>query len=176
MLVQLDEETWEVNDTVCLEEVLANLSDRAQAQGRLVTQLLVGNRPMTARELVPPTLAKVASTFGSIAATSEQIESIVQDSEETGQKFGKQLRVEAQQMLADFRQGRGVMGKLDQWFGQIADYLEWVQIQQAVNGSHPKDTLGLSHWVNELMNARKSLDKVRMVDMLEYEVIPRLPE
>jgi hypothetical protein len=176
MLVQLDEETWEVNDTVCLEEVLANLSDRAQAQGRLVTQLLVGNRPMTARELVPPTLAKVASTFGSIAATSEQIESIVQDSEETGQKFGKQLRVEAQQMLADFRQGRGVMGKLDQWFGQIADYLEWVQIQQAVNGPHSKDTLGLSHWVNELMNARKSLDKVRMVDMLEYEVIPRLPE
>ncbi len=33
MLVQLDEETWEVGDTVRLEEVLANLSDRAQADG-----------------------------------------------------------------------------------------------------------------------------------------------
>ena len=30
MLVQLDEETWEVSDTVRLEEVLANLSDRAR--------------------------------------------------------------------------------------------------------------------------------------------------
>ena len=41
MLVQLDEETWEVSDTDRLEEVLANLSDRAEAQGRLVTQLIL---------------------------------------------------------------------------------------------------------------------------------------
>ena len=50
MLVQLDEETWEVSDTDRLEEVLANLSDRAQAQGRLVTELTVGNRPMRSEE------------------------------------------------------------------------------------------------------------------------------
>ncbi len=74
MQVQLDEEIWEMNDSVRLEEVLANLSDRAQAKGRLVTELMVGNQKMTDRELVFPTLAQVASSFGSIAARSEALE------------------------------------------------------------------------------------------------------
>ena len=64
MQVQLDEEIWEVSDSVRLEEVLANLSDRAQAKGCLVTELVVGNQKMTDRELVPPTLGQVASSFG----------------------------------------------------------------------------------------------------------------
>jgi len=176
MLVQLDEETWEISDTDRLEEVLANLSDRAQAQGRLVTELIVGNRPMTDRELVQPTLCKVASTFGSIAAKSERMDSIVQHSGETGKQFGQHLRSQAQQVVEDFRQGRGVMRQLDQWFGQIADYLEWVQIQQSMNGSQPKESQDLSYWINELLDARKNLDEVRIADMLEYELIPRLPQ
>ncbi len=176
MLVQLDEETWEVSDTDRLEEVLANLSDRAQAQGRLVTELTVGNQPMTDRELVPPTLSKVASSFGSIAAKSERMDSIVQHSGETGKKFGQLLRSRAQQLVEDFRQGRGVMRQLDQWFGQIADYLEWVEVQRSVSGLPSKEPQDLAYWVNELMNARKNLDDVRIADMLEYELIPRLPQ
>ncbi len=176
MLVQLDEETWEVSDTVPLEEVLANLNDRAEAQGRLVTELFVGNQPMTDRELVPLTLAKVASSFGTIAAKSKNMDSIVQHSEETGKKFGQQIRVDAQQLVEDLRQGKSVMQKLDQWFGKMADYLEWAQIQRAISGLQQKEEQGLSYWVNELMNARQALDEVRMIDMLEYEVIPRLPE
>ena len=176
MLVQLDEKTWEVSDTDRLEEVLADLSDRAQAQGRLVTQLVVGDQPMTDRELVPPTLAKVASTFGSIAAKSEQMDSILKNSEETARKFGLQIRVNAQQLVEDFRQGKSGLRQLDQWFGQIADYLEWVQIQESVSGSSSKEPQDLSHWVNELMNARKNMDDVRVADMLEYEIIPRLPQ
>ena len=176
MLVQLDEDTWEVSDTDRLEEVLANLSDRAQAQGRLVTELTVGNQPMTDRELVPPTLSKVASSFGSIAAKSERMDRIVQHSGETAEKFGQQLRSQAQEVVEDFRQGRGVMRQLDQWFGQIADYLEWVQIQQSVSRGQPKELQDLSYWVNELVHARKDLDNVRITDMLEYEIIPRLPQ
>ena len=176
MLVQLDEDTWEVSDTDRLEDVLAILSDRAHAQGRLVTELTVGNRPMTDRELVPPTLSKVASSFGSIAAKSEQIHSIIQHSGETAKKFGQQLRSQAQAAVKNFRQGRGVMRQLDQWFGQIADYLEWVQIQQSVSGGQPEESQDLSYWVNELVNARKNLDEVRIADMLEYELIPRLPQ
>jgi hypothetical protein len=176
MLVQLDEETWEVSDTVRLEEVLANLSDRAQAEGRLVTQLTVDNQPMTDRELVPPTLARVASSFRTIAAKSEQLDSIIKDSGETGKKFGQQICLQAQQLAEDFRHGRGVMRQLDQWFGQMADYLEWSQIQQSIKGSQPNEPQDLSYWVNELINARQNLDDVRMADMLEYEVIPRLPQ
>ena len=176
MLVQLDEETWEVGDTVRLEEVLANLSDRAQAEGRLVTQLTVGKRPMTDRELVPPTLARVASSFGTIVAKSEELDSIIEHSGETGKKFGQQICLQAQKLAEDFRHGRGVMRQLDQWFGQMADYLEWAQIQQSIKESQPNEQQDLSYWVNELMNARENLDDVRMADMLEYEVIPRLPQ
>lgn len=175
MLVQLDEKTWEVSDTDRLEEVLANLSDRAQAQGRLVTQLIVGDQPMTDRELVPLTLAKVASTFGKISAKSERMDNILQNSGETAKNFGHQIRVKAQQLVEDFRQGKGGMRPLDQWFGQIADYLEWTQIHQSVSGSSAMDPQNLSYWVNELMNARTNLDEVRVADILEYEVIPRLP-
>ena len=176
MLVHLDEETWEVNDTVRLEEVLANLSDRAEAQGRLVTELLVGNRPMTDRELVPSTLSQMVSSFGSIEAKSERMENIVQQSCETANKFGQQLRIQAQRVVEGFRQGKGVLRSLDQWFGQMADYLEWVQIQQSVSGSAPKEPQELCHWVKELMDARQTADDVRIADMLEYEVIPRLPQ
>ncbi len=175
MFVQLDEKTWEVSDTDRLDVVLADLSDRAEAQGRMVTQLVVGDQRMTDRELVPPTLEKVASTFGRITAKSERMESILQNSGETAKKFGCELRAKAQQLIGDFRQGKKGMGQLDQWFGQIADYLEWIQNQQAVNGAVPKDSQDLSHWVNELMIARKNFDEVRVTDMLEYEVIPRLP-
>ncbi len=176
MLVQLDEKTWEVSDTDRLGVVLADLSDRAEAQGRMVTQLVVGDQRMTDRELVPPTLEKIASTFGRIAAKSERMDSILQNSEETGRKFGRQLGVQALQLAGDFRQGKKGMGPLDQWFGQIADYLEWLQNQQGVNRALPKEDQDLSHWVNELMIARKKFDEVRVADMLEYEVIPRLPQ
>ena len=176
MLVQLDEETWEVSDTDRLEEVLANLSDRAQAQGRLVTKLMVGDQAMTDRELVPPTLARVVSSFGMIMAQSERMDSIVQHSKETGKKFGRQLRSQAQKIVGDFRQGRGVMQQLDQCFGQMADYLEWSQIQQSGSETQPRESHDLSYWVNELLNARQNLDEVRVADVLEYEVITRLPE
>ncbi|HNP59383.1 MAG TPA: hypothetical protein PKM72_01015 [Nitrospirales bacterium] len=174
MHVQLDEEIWEVSDRVQLGEVLANLSDRAQAKGCLVTELRVGDRKMTDRELVPPTLAQVASSFGSIAAVSKHVETIVRYSEETGTQFGAQLCDEGQKFVDAFRQGDGKFHHLDKWFGQIADYLEWLKIHEIVGLKNPEATRDLSFWVNELLNAREVEDEVRIADMLEYEVIPRL--
>jgi hypothetical protein len=174
MQVQLDEEIWEMSDGLQLGEVLANLSDRAQAKGCLVTELMVGNRRMTDRELVPPTLAQVASSFGSIAAVSQHVETIVQYSEKTGQKFGVQLRDQGQKFVDDFRKGDGKYHQLDQWFGQIADYLEWLQVHESMGLKHPEVTHDLSFWIKELLNARENEDGVRIADMLEYEVIPCL--
>ena len=174
MYVQLDEEIWEVNDRVQLGEVLANLSDRAQAKGCLVTELMVGNQTMTDRELVAPTLAQVASSFGSIAAVSKRLETIVQYSEETGEKFGQQLRLQGQKFVDDLRKGHGIFRQLDQWFGQMADYLEWLQIHESVGHKKPEIAQDLSLWVKVLMNARENEDEVRIADMLEYEVLPRL--
>ncbi len=174
MHVQLDEETWEVGDRVQLGEVLANLSDRAQAKGCLVTELIVGNRKMTDRELVPPTLAKLASSFGSIAAVSKQVETIVQYSEKTGQKFGVQLRDQGKKFVDSFRRGDGKYHQLDQWFGQIADYLEWLQVHESMGLKKSEVIHDLTFWIKELLNARENEDGVRIADMLEYEVIPCL--
>lgn len=174
MQVQLDEEIWEVSDRVQLGEVLANLSDRAQAKGCLVTELMVGNRKMTDRELVPPTLAKMVSSFGSIAAVSKRLETIVEYSQKTGEKFGQQVRLQGQKFVIELRQGHGNFRQLDQWFGQMADYLEWLQIHESVGLKRPEVLQDLASWVNELMKAREAEDIVRMADMLEYEVLPRL--
>ena len=174
MQVQLDEETWEVSDGVQLGEVLAHLSDRAQAKGCLVTQLMVGNRQLTDRELVPPTLAQLASSFGPIAAVSKRLENIVQYSEETGVKFGQQIRLKAQKLVDDFRQGHGFIRQLDQWLGPMADYLEWLQIHESVGRKKSEMAQNLVFWVNELLSAREIEDEVRIADILEYEVIPRL--
>jgi len=176
MQVQLDEETWEVSDGVQLGEVLANLSDRAKAKGRLVTELMVGNQKMTDRELVPPTLTQVASSFGSITAVSKRLETIVRYSEDAGRKFGRQLRIKGGKFVDDFRQGHGNIRGLDEWFGQMADYLEWLQIHESVRHRKTGVAQDLGFWVTELMKARENEDEVRIADMLEYEVIPRLSQ
>jgi hypothetical protein len=174
MRVKLDEDIWEVSDSVQLGQVLADLSDRAQAKGCLVTELLVGNRKMTDRELVSPILAKMASSFGSIAAVSKRLENIVEYSQKTGDKFGQQVCLQGQSFVNKFRQGHGNFRELDQWFGQMADYLEWLQVHESVGLKKPKVLEELACWVNELMKAREIEDVVRIADMLEYEVLPRL--
>lgn len=174
MQVQLDEDMWEMSDAIRLGEALAMVSDLAQAKGCLVTELRVGTQTMTDRELVPPILAQVASSFGSIAAVSTRVGDIVQHSEETGAKFGQQLALQGETLVEDFRQGRGGLRQLDQWFGRMADYLEWLHIHGSVRSPEPTSEQDLSSWINELMQARELEDEVRIADILEYEVIPRL--
>lgn len=174
MQVQLDEDIWEMNDAIRLGEVLAMVSDLAQAKGCLVTELRVDTHTMTDRELVPPILTQMASSFGSIAAVSTCVEDIVQHSEETGAKFGQQLAMQGDTLVENFRQGRGGLRQLDQWFGRMADYLEWLHIHGSVRYPKPTSKQDLSSWINELMQARAWEDEVRIADILEYEVIPRL--
>ncbi len=174
MQVRLDEEIWEMSDELQLERVLADLSDRAQAKGRLVTQLIIGEREMTDRDLIPVTLSQAAGTFGDIAAKSERLEHILHNSRSTARNFGEQLHREARSMVTDFRAGQGNLRLLDQWFGQMADYLEWSEIDQAI-GSSDEENVNLSQWVAELIDARQTCDHVRVADLLEYEIIPRLP-
>jgi hypothetical protein len=56
----------------------------------------------------------------------------------------------------------------------MADYLEWLQIHESVGHKKPEIAQDLSLWVKVLMNARENEDEVRIADMLEYEVLPRL--
>ena len=173
MRVQLDHDTWEMDDMAKLEEVLADLSDRAKAKGCLVTQLTGAHRRMTDRELVPQTLAQPAKLFDPIQALSERMEMLIQQSEETAKKFVKYINEGAQQLVEEFRMGRPSFQSLDRWFGQMADYVEWEHIHDQA-GLTGLPASHLKGWVEELMNARKTQDRVRIADILEYEIIPLL--
>ena len=173
MRVTLDKDVWEIEDHVRLEDVLADLSDRAQARGRLVTKLTVGNRPMTDRELVPNTLSQPARDFAPIFAESESVETIVQKSEKTAQKFAQQINKAAQELVKNFRMGVPSLQPMDRWLGQMADYLEWGHISQSLGKQRGKASF-LQGWVEELLEARHSSDQVRIADILEYEIIPLL--
>ena len=98
----------------------------------------------------------------------------MQYSEETGVKFGQQIRLKAQKLVDDFRQGHGFIRQLDQWFVPMADYLEWLQIHESMGTQKSEIVQDLVFWVNELLRAREIEDEVRIADILEYEVIPRL--
>lgn len=173
MRVQLDHDTWEMEDAARLEEVLADLSDRAQAKGRLVTKLTAANRIMTDRELVPQTLSQPAKLFDPIHALSERMEILVQQSENLAKKFVQQINLEAQEIVEGFRIGHPSLPALDRWFGQMADYLEWGHIHArfGMSGGHASN---IKEWIEELMSARNKRDFVRAADILEYEIIPLL--
>lgn len=173
MRVQLDHDMWEMEDTARLEEVLADLSDRAQAKGRLVTKLTVAHQTLTDRDLVPQTLSQPAKLFDPIHALSERMDTLVQRSEGTAKKFVKHINQEAQELVEAFRMGQPSFQALDRWFGQMADYVEWEHIHDKV-GLSGGEASHLKGWVEELMSARKSQDQVRIADVLEYEIIPLL--
>jgi hypothetical protein len=175
MQVQLDNELWEVDGHVSLQEVLADLSDRAHAKGRLVTKLVVGERSLTDRELIPQTLSRPAKNFQRISAVSERMEYVVQQSEDTARKFVRHIHQAGVSLVENMRAGRSVFPSVDQWFGQMADYLEWAHNYREV-GKQPIAVSGLQGWVEELLRARDAKDQVRMADILEYEILPVLAE
>ena len=51
MHITLDEEQWQVSDESSLMEILATISDRAQAQHRMVTSLTIGGKAISDRDL-----------------------------------------------------------------------------------------------------------------------------
>jgi hypothetical protein len=64
---------------------------------------------------------------------------------------------------------------LDLWLGKVADVVEII-------GNGPKQ-LGtesparvVAGWMEEFLEARRLRDTVRMADLLEYEVLPRLSD
>ena len=175
MRVQLDHDRWEMEDTARLEEVLADLSDRAQAKGRLVTKLTAANRPMTDRELVPQTLSQPAKLFDPIQALSERMDTIIQQSEGSAKRFVNHINLDAQDLVEGFRMGRPSLQALDRWFGQMADYVEWGHLHAQV-GLSGGNASTLNEWVEKLMTARKTQDQVRIADILEYEIIPLLSQ
>ena len=172
MQIALNDERWQVPDEASLMEVLADLSERASARQHLVTSLYVGDRAITDRELQPLYLSKRLSEVGSVRATSQPLTTVYSGVRATAQALGRQLRDEGAQLLAQARAGQHDARGLDGWLGRMADFVEGVAVSGEAGDMSGRDVLP---WIEELLSARGQKDFVRIADLLQYEILPRLP-
>jgi len=174
MQVTLDDEQWTVSDRTPLMEVLAQVSDKAHAKGRIVTSLQVGERRLSDRDLTRTLLAQIGSEIGCVRITSQSMGQVFKAADETMNRYAAVLKSDGVALVNQFRSGHTIDASLDAWLGRLADYLECLEgklAQADPSGStHP-----LVNWVAGLLTTRDTRDWVAVTDLLEYEVLPRLP-
>ena len=173
MRITLDQDQWDVSDDQLVSDVLTEVSDRAHARHRLVTQLKLGGRSITDRDIQPLLLNRLLKEVGPIEACSQNIPEILTNAAPAIALFASTLKAEAQGFLTPLRIGGAIPSALDQWFGQLADYVEL--LHAAAQGSQVRgDLQTVSSWVQELLEARTIQDPVRVADILEFEILPYL--
>jgi len=173
MHVTLDQEQWEAGVGATLGEVLADVSERAQAQSRIVTSLRLDQRKITDRDLDPNLLREASGKFTRLTAISQSVQALMESAREVAERYAHDLCVEGHAIASAFRAGRSHVGTLDLWLGKLADYLELVE-NGRTSWRIGEDEQPLSAWVQELLTARNGRDVVLMADLLEYEILPRL--
>jgi hypothetical protein len=173
MRITLDQDQWDVSDEQSVSEVLAQVSDRAYAQRRLVTSLRLGGHPITDRDLQPMLLRKLLREVGPIDACSQNIPEIMTNAAPAITKFASTLKAEAQGFLMPLRMSGIIPSALDRWFGELADYVE---LLHAAGAGRPAggDLREFSAWIQDLLDARSIQDPVRVADILEFEILPHL--
>jgi hypothetical protein len=172
MHITLDDDTWDVSDQTPVMEVLADISDRAHANGRLISTLIAGDRSLTDRDLCPSLLAQEVGKVGPLRATSTAIGEMVRDTAPAARQYAACLAREGSALVERFRRGDAGLTGLDQWLGKLADYLEWVETVRAYGSEIESEPF--HRQVSALLSARDDGDLVRIADLLEYELVPRL--
>ncbi len=173
MQIMLDQDHWEVDAPLTMEHVLTEVSERAHARARIVTRLQLDQRTITDRDLDPAFLAESVGRFRQLTAVSQPMPELIQAAEGSIRKYAATLRTEGTALLSTLRFGPWSLSRLDDWLGQLADYLEFVEgasttMEGGAGGS------ALAPWVQQLLEARAVSDLVRVADLLEYEIFPRL--
>jgi hypothetical protein len=172
MHITLDDQQWESGTHITLGDVLAEVSERAHARARLVTCLQLDQRTITDRDLDPLFLAEPVSRFRQLAAQSQSMPAILEAAQSSVVKYGEELRAEGRALTAPLRFNADSLPTLDLWLGKLADYLELVEGKPGA-ATEPCPP-GVLSWVKELLDARADRDRVRMADILEYEILPAL--
>ncbi|MDK2743998.1 MAG: hypothetical protein NDI90_13875 [Nitrospira sp. BO4] len=173
MHITLDQDHWEVGAPLTMEDVLTEVSDRAHARARIVTKLQLDHRAITDRDLDSAFLAEPAVRFQRLTAVSQPMSELMRAAEGSIRKFTETLRVDGTALIPKLRFGPSPLSPLDAWLGRLADYLEFVDqaliVMRAGTGAS-----ALAPWVQQLLEARAAQDMVRLADLLEYEILPRL--
>ncbi|CAI4032981.1 hypothetical protein DNFV4_03411 [Nitrospira tepida] len=173
MQIVLNDERWELSDETTLLEALAQVSDRARARQHLVMTLEVGGRPVTDRDLQPEFLSQTGRLVDVVRATSRHVAEITAGARGMVEAYGRQLRQECAALATALRRGEMAVAGLDGWLGRLADYVEAAEQDRRRTSMEESDSL--VPWIAELLETRARKDHVRMVDLLEYELLPRLP-
>ncbi len=175
MHITLDDEQMQLPDETSLLNALAFLSDKAHARHRIVTSLTIGGKAISDRDLVPAFLNQSGHGSGPIAAVSKSLYTIITEAREAINRFAAQLHADGQALLAPLRSGTGQVGSIDTWLGRLADYTEMLEAGQA-QGVADLSSAPLLPWIQELLGARTYADPIRVADLLEYELLPRLTD
>lgn len=170
MHVMLDQEQWEVVSGLSLGDVLADISDKAHARSRLITSLTLDQRTITDRDLDPEFLGESVSRFAHVRAISQSMDEVMRGAASTVQHYADLLRNEAQELASRLRMGDERLTSLDAWLGKLSDYLELVESNPSNRAPH----LAMAPWVQALLDAHTQRDLIRLADLLEYELAPRL--
>ena len=170
MHVMLDQDQWEVVNALSLGDVLADISEKAHARSRLITSLTVDQHTITDRDLDSAFLGEPIARFTHLHAISQTMDEVMRSAASTIQRYASLLRHEAQEVASHLRMGDERLTLLDAWLGKLADYLELVESKPAK--THPDRAM--TPWVQALLDARAQRDIIRMADLLEYELAPRL--
>lgn len=173
MQITLDQDHWEVDAPLTMEQVLTELSERAHARARIVTKLQLDHRTITDRDLDPVFLAESVQRFRQLTAVSQPMPDLIKAAEGSIRKYAETLRTDGTALLSPLRFGPLPLSTLDAWLGQLADYLEFVEGTSATR----QVGTGVSTvvpWVQQLLEARAARDVVRVADLLEYEILPQL--
>lgn len=175
MYITLDGEQLPVPDDTSMMNALAALSDRAHAKHRIVTSLTIGGKAISDRDLTPPFLNQLIREAGAMQAVSQSLHSIIIEAKQAIDRFAAELRSDGQVLLAPLRAGTAQVGTIDAWLGRLADYTEMLEAGQA-QGVEGLSSAALLPWIQELLGARTTADAIRVADLLEYELLPRLAD
>ena len=172
MQITLDQDHWEVDAPLTMEHVLTEVSERAHARARIVTKLQLDHRTITDRDLDPAFLAESVVRFRQLTAMSQPMPELIRAAEGSVRKYAETLRTEGTALLSPLRFGPLPLAAFDAWLGRLADYIEFVDGAPASLQAGTKASV--VPWVQQLLEARETQDWVRLADLLEYEIVPRL--
>lgn len=174
MEVMLDDEQWTAKDDLSLMEILAEISDKAYANHRVITSLQLGSRRLTDRDLTGAMLGQVGTELGPIRAVTQSMDQVIKSADETIERYAGLLKSDGAGLVHAIRTGQFPGASLDAWLGRLADYLECVQSQR-IDAELNRLTEPLTSWVARLVDVRLAGDWVGIADLMEYEIMTRLP-
>src|SRR5690242_3415398 len=127
MQITRDQDHWEAEAPLTMEDVLSEVSERAHARARIVTKLKLDHRTVTDRDLDPAFLGESVVRFRQLTAVSQPMPELIRAAEGSMRKYADTLRTDGVALLSPLRFEPLPLSALDACLGRLADYLEFIE-------------------------------------------------